>query len=32
MVLTTDEPVPDAVVDQIVGLDGFVSGRAVALS
>jgi D-3-phosphoglycerate dehydrogenase len=32
MVVTTDEPVPDAVVDQIVGLDGFVSGRAVALS
>jgi D-3-phosphoglycerate dehydrogenase / 2-oxoglutarate reductase len=32
MVVTTDEPVPDAVVEQIVGLDGFVSGRAVALS
>ena len=32
MVVTTDEPVPDSVVEQIVGLDGFVSGRAVALS
>jgi len=32
MVVTTDEPVPDAVVEQIVGTDGFVAGRAVALS
>ena len=31
MVVTTDEAVPEAVVDQIVGLDGFVAGRAVAL-
>ncbi len=31
MIVTTDEPVPDAVVEQIVGLDGFVAGRAVAL-
>jgi D-3-phosphoglycerate dehydrogenase len=31
MVVTTDEPVPEAVIDQIVGLDGFVAGRAVAL-
>jgi D-3-phosphoglycerate dehydrogenase len=31
MVLTTDQPVPQDVIDQIVGLDGFVAGRAVAL-
>jgi hypothetical protein len=31
MVVTTDEAVPQGVVDQIVGLDGFVAGRAVAL-
>jgi D-3-phosphoglycerate dehydrogenase len=31
MVVTTDEPVPQAVVDAIVGLDGFVAGRAVSL-
>jgi D-3-phosphoglycerate dehydrogenase / 2-oxoglutarate reductase len=31
MVVTTDEPVPEAVIEQIVGLDGFVAGRAVAL-
>jgi D-3-phosphoglycerate dehydrogenase len=31
MVVTTDQPVPQAVVDQIVAMDGFVSGRAVAL-
>jgi hypothetical protein len=31
MVVTTDEPVPETVVDQIVGLEGFVAGRAVAL-
>jgi D-3-phosphoglycerate dehydrogenase len=31
MIVTTDEPVPDAVVEQIVSLDGFVAGRAVAL-
>jgi len=32
MVVTTNQPVPDSVVDQIVGIDGFVAGRAVALS
>jgi D-3-phosphoglycerate dehydrogenase len=32
MVVTTDEPVPESVVEQIVGTDGFVAGRAVALS
>jgi D-3-phosphoglycerate dehydrogenase len=32
MIVTTDQPVPQAVIDQIVGLDGFVAGRAVALS
>jgi D-3-phosphoglycerate dehydrogenase len=31
MVVTTDAAVPQVVVDQIVGLDGFVAGRAVAL-
>jgi D-3-phosphoglycerate dehydrogenase len=31
MVLTTDQPVPQDVIEQIVGLDGFVAGRAVAL-
>jgi hypothetical protein len=31
MVVTTDEPVPQQVVDEIVALDGFVSGRSVAL-
>jgi D-3-phosphoglycerate dehydrogenase / 2-oxoglutarate reductase len=31
MVVTTDAAVPQAVVDQIVGLDGFVAGRVVAL-
>jgi hypothetical protein len=31
MVITTDEQVPEAVVEQIVGLEGFVAGRAVAL-
>jgi D-3-phosphoglycerate dehydrogenase len=31
MVVTSDEPVPESVVDQIVGLEGFVAGRAVAL-
>jgi D-3-phosphoglycerate dehydrogenase / 2-oxoglutarate reductase len=32
MVITTDQPTPQAVVDQIVAMDGFVAGRAVALS
>jgi D-3-phosphoglycerate dehydrogenase len=31
MVLTTDQPVPQSVIDQIVGLEGFVAGRAIAL-
>jgi D-3-phosphoglycerate dehydrogenase len=31
MVVTTDEPVPRGVIDEIVALDGFVDGRAVAL-
>ena len=30
-IVTTDAAVPQAVVDQIVSLDGFVAGRAVAL-
>jgi D-3-phosphoglycerate dehydrogenase len=32
MIVTTDEPVAESVVEQIVGTDGFVAGRAVALS
>jgi hypothetical protein len=32
MVITTDQPTPQAVVDQIVAMEGFVAGRAVALS
>ena len=31
MVVTTDEPVPREVVDEIVALDGFRDGRAVSL-
>jgi len=31
MVVTTDEPVPQEVVEEIVGSDGFLAGRAVAL-
>jgi D-3-phosphoglycerate dehydrogenase len=31
MVVTTDQPVPQAVVDEIVALDGFLAGRAVTL-
>lgn len=31
MVITTDTPVPQAVVEEIAGSDGFVAGRAVAL-
>jgi len=31
MVVTTDAAVPQAVVERIVGLDGFVAGRVVAL-
>ena len=32
MVVTTDQPVRQDVVDQIASGDGFVAGRAVALS
>ena len=32
MAVTTDAPVPHAVVDEIVASDGFVAGRAVALA
>ena len=31
MVITTDTPVPQALVDRIVASDGFVAGRAVSL-
>ncbi|MGI8556805.1 MAG: phosphoglycerate dehydrogenase [Solirubrobacteraceae bacterium] len=31
MLVTTDEPVPDAVIEEIVASDGFVDGRSVAL-
>jgi D-3-phosphoglycerate dehydrogenase len=31
MVVTTDQPVPQAVIDQIVALDGFIDGRTVTL-
>ena len=31
MAITTSEPVPQAVVDEIVASDGFVAGRTVAL-
>ena len=31
MAVTTDGAVPDAVVDQIARLDGFVAGRSIAL-
>jgi D-3-phosphoglycerate dehydrogenase / 2-oxoglutarate reductase len=31
MVVTTDQPVPQGVVDQLASADGFVAGRAVAL-
>jgi D-3-phosphoglycerate dehydrogenase len=31
MVVTTDAPVPDALIDEITGLDGFRDGRAVSL-
>ncbi len=31
MAITTDAPVPQAVIDEIVALDGFVAGRAVSL-
>ena len=32
MAITTDAPVPDEVIDEIVGSDGFQSGRAVSLA
>jgi len=31
MVVMTDEPVPDAVVSDVLALEGFVSGRSVTL-
>jgi D-3-phosphoglycerate dehydrogenase len=31
MVVTTDAPVPDALIDEISGLEGFRDGRAVSL-
>jgi hypothetical protein len=31
MAVTTDGPVPQALIDEIVGLDGFEDGRAVNL-
>jgi D-3-phosphoglycerate dehydrogenase len=31
MAITTDAPVPQAVIDEIVALDGFLAGRAVSL-
>jgi D-3-phosphoglycerate dehydrogenase len=31
MIVTTDKPVPQALVDEITGLDGFRDGRAVSL-
>jgi hypothetical protein len=31
MAVTTDAPVPQSVVDEIVASDGFVAGRAVSL-
>jgi D-3-phosphoglycerate dehydrogenase len=31
MAITTDQPVPRAVIDEIVATDGFVDGRTVAL-
>ena len=31
MAVTTDAPVPPTVIDEIVALDGFIAGRAVAL-
>jgi hypothetical protein len=32
MVVTTSDPVPGGVLDEIVGLDGFVDGRSVTLA
>jgi D-3-phosphoglycerate dehydrogenase len=32
MVVTTDQPVPQEVIDAIVGLDGFLDGRTVSLA
>ena len=31
MVVTTDQQVPQAVIDELVGSDGFLEGRAVSL-
>jgi hypothetical protein len=32
MAVTTDAPVPQAVIDQIVASDGFVAGRTLSLT
>jgi D-3-phosphoglycerate dehydrogenase len=32
MAITTDAPIPQSVIDEIVASDGFVAGRAVALA
>jgi D-3-phosphoglycerate dehydrogenase len=32
MAVTTDKPVPQAVIDEIVGVDGFVAGRFISLA
>jgi D-3-phosphoglycerate dehydrogenase / 2-oxoglutarate reductase len=32
MAITTDSPIPQAVIDEIVASDGFIAGRAVALA
>jgi D-3-phosphoglycerate dehydrogenase len=31
MIVTTDKPVPQELIDEITGLDGFRDGRAVSL-
>jgi hypothetical protein len=31
MAVTTDQPVPSGVIDEIVAMEGFVAGRSVAL-
>jgi D-3-phosphoglycerate dehydrogenase / 2-oxoglutarate reductase len=32
MAITTDSPIPQTVIDEIVASDGFIAGRAVALA
>jgi hypothetical protein len=32
MAITTDNPVPQSVIDEIASSDGFLAGRAVSLS